>query len=222
MSDDDFLGNSPGIAAPSRRFPFSLSDWLALAATLLYVLPALALSRQRGNSEFVMYAAVLLLLLAAVAAVHRRVGFHPAAIWGLWLWGLLHMCGGLVAIPESWPVNAGEPHVLYNWWIAPGWLKYDQLVHACGFGLTTWLCWQGLRRALLHRGADPRPTFGLLVLSAASGMGFGALNEVIEFLATVFVPDTNVGGYANTGWDLVFNMLGSVVSAGLIAWTSRK
>ncbi len=30
-----------------------------------------------------------------------------------------------------------------------------------------------------------RPTFGMLVLAVAGGMGFGALNEVIEFIATL-------------------------------------
>ena len=47
-------------------------------------------------------------------------------------------------------------------------------------------------------------------------MGFGALNEVIEFIATLMVPNTNVGGYVNTGWDLVANMIGASVAATLI------
>jgi len=36
---------------------------------------------------------------------------------------------------------------------------------------------------------------------------------VIEFFATLLVPETNVGGYVNTGWDLVANMAGGLVAA---------
>ena len=53
-------------------------------------------------------------------------------------------------------------------------------------------------------------------------MGFGALNEVIEFAATQLLPNTNVGGYVNTGWDLVFNLLGSTIAACMIYGFGRR
>ena len=43
--------------------------------------------------------------------------------------------------------------------------------------------------------------------------GLGALNEIIEFIVTVFVPENNVGGYVNTALDLVFNLIGAVIAA---------
>jgi hypothetical protein len=49
-------------------------------------------------------------------------------------------------------------------------------------------------------------------------MGFGALNEVIEFAATLTMPHTNVGGYVNTGWDLVSNLVGCALAAVIIRW----
>jgi hypothetical protein len=55
-----------------------------------------------------------------------------------------------------------------------------------------------------------------MILSAAAGLGFGALNEVVEFAATLLIPDTNVGGYRNTGWDLVANLFGATVAATII------
>jgi hypothetical protein len=61
------------------------------------------------------------------------------------------------------------------------------------------------------------PTGGLIVLAAAGGMGLGALNEVIEFAATLLVPETNVGGYFNTGWDLVANTTGATFAA-VVIW----
>jgi hypothetical protein len=60
-----------------------------------------------------------------------------------------------------------------------------------------------------------------MVLCAAAGLGFGALNEVVEFVATLLIPETNVGGYRNTGWDLVSNLIGATTAATWI-WLSER
>jgi hypothetical protein len=65
-------------------------------------------------------------------------------------------------------------------------------------------------------GTPPRPSLGLMVLAAAAGMGLGALNELVEFVATLLIPETNVGGYLNTGWDLVANFVGASFAAAVI------
>jgi hypothetical protein len=189
--------------------------WPVFAFTTAYMAVALAASLRGHSGEFLLYLAVMAVLLAVVAVVHLRVGLTTATLWGLSLWGLAHMAGGLMPVPSSWPIE-GESHVLYNLWLVPGLLKYDQLVHAYGFGVVTWVCWQGLRGALARHGVTARPTVGLLTLCVAAGMGFGAANEVVEFLATRVLPETNVGGYENTGWDLVANTVGCLVAAVMI------
>jgi hypothetical protein len=199
----------------TQRTNLSASERRVLAVTLFYMAAWLIFALLAGNREFVFYFAVMCVLIVSVAAVHLRVHFHPVALWGLSLWGLAHMAGGLMPIPGWWP-RLGESQVLYNAWLIPGMLKYDQLVHACGFGLVTWLCWQALERALAARGLMVQPTFGLLTLCVAAATGFGAANEVVEFIATLVIPGTNVGGYENTGWDLVANLVGSVLAALLI------
>jgi hypothetical protein len=148
--------------------------------------------------------------------VHRRVNFSDGVLWGMSCWGLLHMAGGLVHVPEALTQDGSQP-VLYSWWIVEDWLKYDQAVHAYGFGVTTWVCWQILKSNIEKQtGKAPEASYGLCILSAAGGMGFGALNEVVEFIATLTIPETNVGDYNNTGWDLVYNLLGCGVVAILI------
>lgn len=187
----------------------------------LYLAAGLVASVQVGNIEFVLYLVVLCVLLVFVAALHLKIRLHILALWGLSVWGMAHMAGGLLPVPQAWP-TAGEGDVLYNLWIVPGYLKYDQLVHAYGFGLVTWICWQGLDYSFVSRGVRAAPTAGLLTLCLAGGMGFGAANEVIEFLATTILPETNVGGYENTGWDLVSNLVGSVLAAAVIyGWPRR-
>lgn len=184
--------------------------------TLAYLVAAVAAAGVRGNTEFLFYIGTMIVLMAVIAAVHRRVGFSPAVLWGLAIWGLLHMAGGLVPVPEAWPIN-GTIRVLYSWWIVPDRLKYDQVVHAYGFGVTTFVCWQGLEAVLRGLGAPAvRPTAGMLTLCTAAAIGFGALNEIIEFAATLLVENTNVGDYANTGWDLVSNAAGALLAAALI------
>lgn len=182
--------------------------------TLAYLLPAIGTALVSGNGEFIFYSVVMVILCGVVIAVHRQCNLPRPILWGLSAWGLAHMVGGLVPIPEAWPHN-GPNAVVYSWWLIPHLLKYDQVVHAFGFGVTTWVCWYGLRATTVSLGSQRPlpPTFGVLLLCVAAACGFGALNEVIEFTATLLIPSTNVGGYVNTGWDLVSNLTGAVIAA---------
>lgn len=194
----------------------------AVVFTIAYMLAATIAAFATGNREFVFYIIVMCVLIAAIGMVHLRVRLSTGAIWALSIWGAMHMAGGLLPLPEAWPIN-GDIRVLYSLWVIPastpgeGYLKYDQIVHAYGFGVATWVCWQALCAAVDR---NLRPTVGLMVLCAAAGLGFGALNEVVEFIATRLGP-TNVGGYDNTGWDLVSNTVGVVVAAAAIYLTAR-
>lgn len=193
-----------------------------MVLTLTYLVAAIIGALATGNGEFVFYIGVMVVLIGAILVAHRRIRLSDGVLWGLSLWGLLHMAGGLVPVPASWPIH-GDIRVLYSWWLIPGWLKYDQVVHAYGFAVTTLVCWQGLKAIVCANSGleDLRPTPGMLTLCAAASMGFGALNEVIEFMATLMVPKTNVGDYVNTGWDLVFNLLGAV-GAAVAVWVSHR
>lgn len=203
----------------SRRL-LTRNDLAVIAFSLAYIVLSVLASWRLNNDEFVLYIVVMVVLMLIVLSIHLKHRLHDVALWGLSLWGIAHMAGGLMPIPESWPI-LGETHVLYNLWLVPDVLKYDQLIHAYGFGLTTWICWQGVSAAFGAHGIKPRASVGLMTLCAAAGMGFGALNEVVEFIATLALPETNVGGYVNTGWDLVSNLVGSIVAAVAIYIVNR-
>lgn len=196
-----------------------MPPWLMIGFTAAYLAASVAGAFARGNQEFLIYIGVMAVLIALALWLDWYVDLTNGLLWCLSIWGLLHMAGGLLPVPEDWPID-GSIRVLYSWWIVPGRLKYDHLVHAYGFGCATWGCWQCLRAGVAARmGVDRvhvKPALGFMVLCAVAGMGFGALNEVIEFAATLLVAETNVGGYVNTGWDLVSNMVGSFVAAALI------
>lgn len=180
--------------------PVVLSSILALA-----MVPFAILLWRQWNPEFGFYSAVLLLEAAAVIWMDARVRFSWWVLGLLGLWAVMHMAGGLLPIPQS-ITEPGRPATLYNMRIGPMMPKYDQIVHAFGFGVATAASWEAIR--VLGRGSI-RPGIGLAALLICVGSGLGALNEVIEFAATRIMPETNVGGYDNTGWDLVSNLAGS-------------
>jgi uncharacterized membrane protein YjdF len=97
-------------------------------------------------------------------------------------------------------------------------LKYDQVVHFYGFGVTAWLLWY-----LLDRNFPPlRGKKTIYIFPALASMGLGAMNEIVEFTAVMTVPDTNVGGYYNTALDLVANGSGAVVAMIVITLWPRS
>ena len=180
--------------------------------TLAYLGIATPFALRQQNTEFLFYIAVVVGLAIAIVLVHRKVNLSEGVLWALSLWGLLHMLGGLVRLPDTWPTD-NNSGVLYSLWLIPGYLKYDNPVHAYGFAVATQVCWECLRTV-----PGIRPSLGILTLCWCAGMGLGALNEIVEFAATLMIPGTNVGGYVNTGWDLVANMVGALVTVLLIAW----
>ncbi len=189
-----------------------------LVFTGAYVLLATIGARSIGSREWPIYLGLMMVLVPAIYAVHRRCRLSAPLLWAFSLWGLMHMAGGLMPIPEGWS-REGSHALLYSWWLIPDRLRYDHVVHAYGFGITTWLCWQILKSVLREPdGTTVRPSAGILLLCVAAGMGFGAFNEMVEFIATHLLPDTNIGDYQNTGWDLVANFAGALVAA---AWIRR-
>lgn len=182
--------------------------------TLIYLLIAANYAWRLENWEFVFYVFVVFFLSLIVLVIHSRVRFSSGVLWTLSVWGLFHLLGGLINVPLSWPVEEGTKHVLYNWWIIPPhYLKYDHVMHIYGFGIATWVCWQVLRPML----EVEKPTPSILSIAVLASMGLGACNEIIEFFGVMFLEETNVGGYFNTAWDLVSNLVGAVGAAVIIA-----
>lgn len=190
----------------------NLKTSLVTAFTSAYLLGATIQSVRQGDAEFFLYAFVVLLLGLMTLSLHQHFRFPTALLWCLSIWGLMHLLGGLLHIPETWP-RQGVNSVLYNAWIIPGFIRYDNIVHAYGFSLLTWGAW----RCLLPRLQRWFPTSGVLILCFLASMGIGALNEMLEFIAVQSGLNTNVGGYADTGWDFIANTVGGV-GAGLWIW----
>lgn len=165
---------------------------------VVYYLGFLTLGLATGNGQVVYYAGFLAVLFAVVAFQDSRRYFSNVVLWGLACWGAMHMAGGLIPVSED--------RVLYNVWLLP-FLRFDHLVHAVGFGFAGLAFWESVRVAF------DRTTVSGAAMVMIGGLGFGALNEMVEFLITRLVPDTNIGGFENAGWDLVANTIGAALAA---------
>lgn len=187
-----------------------------LIANLAYVPPFTLVSLLDLNFEFVLYVGVILLVGGLILWKQQTIRFDRGILWGLTIWGFLHLAGGNIPVGES---------VLYNLTLAPVLpepyhvLRYDQVVHVFGFGVATLVCHHLLTPYL--RDEIPRwRTLAILVVLMGSGVG--AINEIIEFIVTVAVPDTNVGGYENMAIDLVCNLLGGTLAVGFLTLRHKR
>jgi len=188
---------------PGQR-PVLLCALLLLAGFTVYYL-------LHGNREFMIYIGVIVGYLALILATRHRVRYPIGVLWGFLVWAILHMLGGSVYLGST---------RLYEWMLLPlsrslPILRYDQAVHAFGFGVTTALA-VALLRPYLVAGKAPGRDLALVVVMA--GLGFGALNEIIEYGVTLVVPDSGVGDYQNSSLDLVFDLLGAL---GAWLWLRR-
>ena len=161
---------------------------------------------QRENYEFIMYIGIIIFFLLVIYTTNKKINYPNSVLWGLTAWSLLHMIGGGIFIGDKkiyeiilLPI-VGEPYNIF---------KYDQLVHIIGFGAAT-LAMYYLLKPLLKENLKKKVALSVVIIMA--GLGVGALNEIIEFLATVVVPETGVGGYENTSLDLVADLIGALIA----------
>jgi len=146
-----------------------------ISFTLIYLLSATLFSWRLQNWEFIFYVFVVLIIGLLVMNIHKRVQFSTGILWCLSAWGLMHMMGGLIAIPLSWP-HEGDHAVLYSLWLIPDYLKYDQIIHGYGFGVGTWACWQALSPIVV----SSKEHLSEIILAVLAANGLGAANEIIE------------------------------------------
>ena len=205
------------------------SEWWVAVFCAGYV-PVFTWMAYRGqNYEFVLYGLIVVLIGLWVVLKQRSAGLPLRDLWGLAIWGILHMAGGNLMIGGT---------KLYDTTLIPlvgapyGVLGYDHVVHFFGCGVATCVCFDLLRAYLAdtglfaERGDDTEGLHGgtgdvrkgkplnatLCGLVVLMGLGVGTLNELLEFAVVIIVPETGVGGYENTLLDMVFNLLGAIAA----------
>lgn len=188
------------------------SEWILIIFNLLYVLPFTLYYLSIKNFEFLGYIALFLVIFAFIAGTLRKTKFDNFVLWGLSIWGLLHMAGGGVIV---------KGNVLYALQLIPIWvtenfyiLKYDQFVH---FYLYVFVA-IAILYLLKERFKNSKNKTFLYLISGFAALGIGAGNEIVEFMMVLFLENTGVGGYYNTAWDLVFNTGGAILGVIIGYW----
>lgn len=182
-------------------------EWILLIFNLAYIIPFTIYYILKHNYEFLMYIGVLILLFIAVAAISRKFKFSYLSLWGLSIWGLMHMLGGglvvngnvLYALKLIHLIDIGDTYIL----------KYDQFVHAYLYFVMIFFI-NDLLKPYMNKKTPKLIYYGIVTLLSVS---IGALNEVVEFGAVLFFGNTGVGGYFNNAIDLVSNTLGAVLGS---------
>ncbi|HUR50461.1 MAG TPA: hypothetical protein VMY88_13165 [Acidimicrobiales bacterium] len=178
--------------------------------TALGVVVLAAVGFVRGARLTIPY--LLLVLAGAVLLVFSepKVRYSRLALGGLAAWGLMHLAGGLIELDDG--------RLLYNVVVAR-WIHVDNVVHLIGFGSAGIATWEALSASLDPAKLSARASFFVACLA---GMGLGAANEVVEFASTHILDATGVGGFQNTGRDLVANLVGSVAAGVVCARRSAR
>jgi uncharacterized membrane protein YjdF len=169
-----------------------------LIFSILYVLIFGIYYIIKQNYEFLIYVFVLIFFIILVSKLHLRFKFSTEVLLGMSIWGLMHMAGGGVYINGT---------KLYAIQLIPIVLRYDQFAHFYFYVFATIFMYHVIEYYLDKKKMNWPVVAVFLVFT---GMGIGALNEIIEFIAVLSVDSTGVGGYYNTLWDLVFNGFGAI------------
>ena len=169
-----------------------------IRVTAVHTAAFLAFSVARGDGRILAYLAVTTAVAGVIAVVHRWRPIPTDVGYALSAAGFLHLAGGLLP---------GDP-VLYETWLVPHVLKYDQAVHFTITAIVT---------VAAHRTLAVKPITAVAIALAA-GLG----NEVFELLSSLrFAGDVYVGGSTNAAWDLVFNAFGAATAAAVLLGRGR-
>lgn len=179
---------------------------VAAATGVVAIVGLLLVGNATGQTNWPGYAVWVLVGAGVLLAVDRRVALSRLTVWGIVVFGISHVAGGMVAVGDG---------ILYQWWLIDDVVRYDNVQHAWGFGFVGRATWEVLRGRLGPAPADAaRVAMWVVVLAAGA---FGAANEILEYGLTLVLEDTNVGGYDNTARDLIANLVGGLLVGGYTA-----
>jgi uncharacterized membrane protein YjdF len=189
-------------------------EWFLLLFNLAYIIPFTISYALQKNYEFLWYIVIFIVILIGIVSVARKFKISPYVLWGLSLWGLMHMAGGGVRVGDSVLYAVKIVHIfdVGDTYI----LKYDQFVHGYLYFVVVFFLYELLKKTKKHF-----PKYMFYPVLALISLGIGALNEFAEFLPVVFLEQTGVGGYFNTLLDIVANTTGAVL-ASIILWIKNR
>jgi len=164
------------------------------------------------NYEFLYYIIIMGILIGIGILYHKKIHLTLHIIIGLSILGFMHISGGIFYF------NGAR---LYDIYLIGKVLRYDNLVHSFGIFVSTFVVYNLLKPHLDKKLIHNKYLISLILILMA--MGAGALNEVLELGAVVFLGAAEqVGDYFNNALDLIFNLIGSVIACFFIIYYHKK
>ena len=184
-----------------EKIELRLMFWFTIINLTIFTI----LSVIKQNYEFLYYTFILSVLILIIVLYHKKIHLTKHILLGLTILGAMHLFGTR----------------LYDIWFIPNILKYDNIVHAFGVFVATFVVYNFLRphldRKIKHN------SFLLSMILILIAMGIGAFNEILELGAVVFLgASKQVGDYMNNALDLVFNLAGSIIASIVIVRYHKK
>lgn len=185
---------------------------LILSFTVLYLIFFTVLAVIKKNYEFIYYIFIMVVLITLTVYLYRKLLLTYQILIGLSVLGILHIMGGVII------VNGMR---LYDFYLVEPVLRYDFLVHSFGIFMATLVIYNLIHPYLMEKTNKDLIAFCFILVSSA--MGVGALNEIIELFAVLYLNASNeVGNYFNNAFDLVFNLIGALLACFYILKYDRR
>jgi uncharacterized membrane protein YjdF len=172
-----------------------------LFVNIVYLIVFTIIFLKRSNIEFLIYVGAIIFVLILIGLLRIKVKFSNFVLIGLSLVGFLHMLGG------AWILNGLR---LYGYYFIFGVIRYDLIIHFLGIFFAILLFYEILKNYLKE--INDVSKFILFLILFFAGLGIGGFHEIIEFIITLTIPETGIGGYSNTMWDMVANGIGAFVA----------
>jgi putative membrane protein len=213
-------GQAPRALAPSgsRRPPLSRAERAATATAAVAIAGFAGYGFATHSPSTIGYVSSVLIIAVAVVGL-RRMMLPPLLAAGLAIAAIVTLAGGLIRVGHDVLYNASTGP--FNPALGTHYLQYDHFAHAYVSFVIVFACWVMLAAPHADGGNPLRPPAvggqrgELVLLAAGAALGLGALNEMVEFIATLAHHGAHAGGYWNTGWDLIANFTGAA-AAGLV------
>lgn len=169
--------------------------------TALYLIFFVLVAFFHHNYEFMFYSFIIAVLIVFAIIYNKQLNLNILTIILLVILLMLHALGCNIYLSGA---------KLYDTWLMPGILKYDNIVHFFGGAVAAFLVYYwlvpNLSRSLLKN------KIFLFIALIIAAMGLASFNELSEYSAVVLFNNTGVGDYKNNSLDFFFNFLGSSIT----------
>jgi hypothetical protein len=182
--------------------------------TALYLIIFTLITVISKNYEFFYYILIICIFIGII--IYRYESFHltPYIIIGLSIIGFMHIAGGIL---HPFGTRLYDTYLINNFLV----LRYDNLIHTLGIFTTTFIGYNMLRPHLSIKIKNNKFILALILILMA--LGVGAIVEILEFNAVIFLGAAEqVGDYFNNAWDLIFNLVGAIAASFIILYHHKK